>query len=101
MQISDFHKFADKALGDLVEKIEKIDVEGKWDADLHDGILSLTLENGRQYIINKHQASLKIWVSSPVSGAAYFVCDERQGAWLDGVVSLEDKILGELREIAE
>ena len=43
------------------------------------GILTLALEQGGQYVINKHGPNKEIWVSSPVSGAAHF--KHADGRW--------------------
>ncbi|MBM3523629.1 MAG: iron donor protein CyaY [Alphaproteobacteria bacterium] len=49
------------------------------DVELRDGILTVELTDGRQFIVNKHAASREIWLSSPVSGAHHF--SWRDGAW--------------------
>ncbi|MBV8535593.1 MAG: iron donor protein CyaY, partial [Alphaproteobacteria bacterium] len=51
------------------------------DVELRGGILTLELEDGRQYVINKHTPNRQIWLSSPVSGAAHFVHDPQGGVW--------------------
>lgn len=50
----------DEALGDEI------------DAELRGGILTLTIESGGQYVINKHAPNREIWMSSPASGATHF-----------------------------
>lgn len=50
------------------------------DAELQGGILTLSLEAGGQYVINKHAPNRQIWMSSPVSGASHY--DFADGRWL-------------------
>lgn len=50
------------------------------DAELQGGILTLSLEGGGQYVINKHTPNRQIWMSSPVSGASHY--DFADGQWL-------------------
>lgn len=58
----------DEALGDEI------------DVDLLGGILTLSLNAGGQYVINKHAPNREIWLSSPISGAAHFAYVD--GAWV-------------------
>lgn len=46
-----------------------------FDVSYSDGILSIKAQNGKELVVNKHSASQKIWFSSPVSGAKYFIYD--------------------------
>ena len=50
----------DERLGDLAE------------VDLSDGILTLELESGAKYIVNKQAPNRQIWLASPVSGGWHF-----------------------------
>lgn len=42
------------------------------DVELAGGVITLKLQSGKTYIINKHTAMRQIWVSSPVSGGLHF-----------------------------
>ncbi len=79
MDDSTFETLADQTLSGLQGRIEAelddIDVE------LRGGILTLELEDGRQYVVNKHMPNRQIWVSSPVSGASHFAYDEATKRW--------------------
>lgn len=77
-----FATIADETLRRLMDAI---DVSGAdaLEADLRDGILTIDLESGAQYIINKHAPNREIWVSSPASGAWHFAYDENRRAWRD------------------
>lgn len=77
----------DEALGDEI------------DAELQGGILTLTLEAGGQYVINKHAPNRQIWMSSPLSGATHFGHDD--GKWVstrDASVTLDGLLAAELNE---
>ncbi len=51
--------------------------------DLIDNILTITLPDDREYLINKHEPSLQIWLSSPIGTTNYFTLDETSDKWLD------------------
>lgn len=51
------------------------------DVEYQNGILTLDLEDGGQYVINRHGPNREIWLSSPQSGAWHFAYDEAGGAW--------------------
>lgn len=72
MDETEYHIAATPALQELLEFCE--DLENKFDieAELEEGILSVTMPDDREYVINKHTPSRQIWVSSPYSGAGYF-----------------------------
>lgn len=68
------------------------------DAEIQSGILTLTLEAGGQYVINKHAPNRQIWMSSPVSGASHF--DHVGEAWVstrDAAVTLDGLLAAELK----
>lgn len=51
------------------------------DIELQGSVLTVKLEDGGTYVINKHAANQEIWLSSPKSGAAHFKPDA-SGEWL-------------------
>ena len=53
------------------------------DADLREGVLTIELDSGGTYIVNKHAPNREIWVSSPKSGAWHFAFDAARNAWCD------------------
>src|SRR5262245_46359512 len=79
MDESQFAAAADRTLRALFEALD----EGLPDADvdLREGILTVELDDGRQYVINKHAPNRQIWLSSPISGAAHFNLDAASGTW--------------------
>jgi frataxin len=76
----------DEAMGDVL------------DVDILGGVLTVELDSGGQYVINKHAPSRQIWVSSPVSGASHFDYDGDAGQWVStrGGASLSELLSGEL-----
>ena len=98
-----FNIIAAEELATIADTLESIDNEGMLDIELHDGILSIKLEDGREYVINKHTPTRKIWVSSPLSGASYFSYDEKSTLWhtLKGPALVLRTMLGEeLEDVA-
>lgn len=78
MDESGFENLADQTLAKLEARIEdNLDV----DVELRGGILTIELDDGRQYVINKHTPNRQIWLSSPVSGAAHFDYDPASRTW--------------------
>jgi frataxin len=89
MNNTEFKELALSTLQDLSDAIEEADKEYKLEVDLLDGILNIELPDGGQYVINKHDASMQIWLSSPISGAAHFSYNEGKWASSDGRDFLE------------
>jgi frataxin len=73
---------AEKTLEALMEQIDDV-LGDSMDVDLADGILTIELENGSQYVINKQAPNKEIWLSSPVSGAKHFAFDIESINWID------------------
>lgn len=67
--LENFFDVIDEALGDVL------------DADLDGGVLTLELDAGGQYVINKHGPNRQIWMSSPKSGATHYDFDAESGSW--------------------
>ena len=80
MNSTEFKQLADKTLQDLSDAIEDADKDYKLDVDLIDGILNIEMPDGGQYVINRHDASMQIWLSSPISGAGHF--SHKDGLWI-------------------
>lgn len=82
MDETSFHEVADILLENLIEAIETADEKGVIDAEYISGVLTIKLPDGGEYVINKHEPSQQIWVSSPYSGAAKFSYNEDEDEWL-------------------
>ena len=77
MDDREFDTLASATLARLAERLEAALDDA--DVELREGILTIELDDGRQYVLNKHAPSREIWLSSPVSGAHHFAGDG--GAW--------------------
>jgi len=75
---SRFASAADQLLNLMADTIDDV-LGDDIDAELQGGILTLSLESGGQYVINKHAPNRQIWMSSPVSGATHY--DFADGHW--------------------
>lgn len=73
---SRFHLLADKSLDALLATLETADEKGLLEVEYADGVMTIMLSSGQQYIVNKHTASKQIWLSSPVSGGLHFSYDD-------------------------
>ena len=96
MDESEFNKLADQALMGIADMIDDL-LGDKIDVEIQSGILTLDLDRGGQYVINKHGPNREIWLSSPVSGAAHFKSVD--GAWIstrDPSVNLLERLGAEL-----
>lgn len=81
LENSQFHCLADSYLDALADEIDSKDEDAAIDADLQQGVLTLTLPSGQQYLISKHTPSKQLWLSSPTSGGLHFHYNEKDSAW--------------------
>ncbi len=97
MDESDFEATADDTLDRFMETIDEA-LGDRLEVDLEGGILTIRLDDGGQYVINKHAPNRQIWLSSPVSGAHHFDYDAGTGRWLStrGGGALADLLAAEL-----
>lgn len=77
---SAFHAEADRTLAALMEAIDE-SLGDALDVELQSGVLTIELEAGGQYVINKHAPNRQIWMSSPASGASHFSHEQGRG-WI-------------------
>lgn len=96
-----FHTLSESTLINIADKVEKFDKDSELDVEYSDGILTILIEStSKQYVINKHSASQKIWYSSPFSGANYYSYDEQKCKWIDSKGDeLESNLFSELKRI--
>ena len=93
MDDSIFHEKAEITLQNLVDAVEIADEEGEIEVDYIEGVVNITLPDGSEYVINKHEPTNQIWVSSPFSGSSKFSYDDSEDEWLpDNGRSLRDFI---------
>jgi frataxin len=81
MTEAEFQKLADAALGRIADALER-GLEDVAEVDWQGGILTLALDDGGQYVLNKHAPNRQIWLSSPKSGASHYAFDAGRGAWV-------------------
>ncbi len=77
-----FQSAADSTLADLMDRLDEA-LGDELDIDLEAGVLTIELDSGAQYLINKHAPMRQLWLSSPVSGAGHYDYDAERGAWID------------------
>lgn len=88
MDDSRFSRIADDMLSELFARLEEKSLEdqsdaGAYEVDFDGQVITLDLEDGRQYVVNKHMASRQIWLSSPISGANHYRFDEEKKEWMN------------------
>lgn len=95
-----FETLADRTLQHLFARIDA-ELADVADIDLRGGILTVALDDGRQYVINKHGPNRQIWMSSPVSGASHYEHDAASGEWRStrGGPPLAPRLAAELAEL--
>ena len=80
-------KFSDE--GSFIQAAERVLHEAEaafeqhgGEAELHDGVLSVDLEDGRSYVLNIQRPNQQVWWSSPLSGPKRFECWEQE-VWVN------------------
>ena len=96
-----FQTLAEKTLQELFETIEEAGGESL-EVDLEAGILTIELDDGRTYVVNRQAPLRQLWLSSPHSGAHHFDFDQDRQAWLStrGGAALMDILGQELLALA-
>jgi frataxin len=101
-----FHPQADTMLDRLVEALESADENGMLEVEFQAGILTISLPNRKQFIVNKHAPTQQLWLSSPVSGGLHFPFDEKSNTWrladgreLTQILSGELKMIGNIEVV--
>ena len=90
---------AGQYLENLAGDLEDSDQEYLLDVECQDGVLEISDDKNRVYVINRHAASGKIWYSSPFSGADYFWFNDELNKWLnDKNEALENILAQELEK---
>lgn len=100
-QLSDgqYNKIANHYLETLSDDLEELaDTYPQLDVELTQGVMTLTVAEGRTYVINKQPPNKQIWLSSPYSGPKRY--DLVRGRWVtlrDGS-ALTDLLVRELAD---
>ena len=82
MDEADFLSLANATLADMMERLDAA-VGDVMDIDLQDGVLTIEIDDGGQYVVNKQAPMQQIWVSSPISGAGHFDYDHDRRIWVN------------------
>jgi frataxin len=92
-----FHRLGDETIETLADVIDEA-LGDDMDVDLESGILTLELDSGEQFVINKHGPNRQIWMSSPVSGASHYDYDEDTESWRStrGATTLHEQLATDL-----
>ena len=95
-----FERLADETLRHLLATVEA-GLGDHLDIDLEGGILTIRLDAGGIYVVNKQAPNRQIWLASPASGAWHFdFCEGpgKAGRWVatKGGTSLAALLSGEL-----
>ena len=102
MDEASFHERADDLLESILEAVEIADSDGKLSLDLLEGVLTITIDEDTEYVINKHEPTTRIWMSSPESGASRFAYQEDEDEWHNtNGESIKEVISDELERLAE
>lgn len=101
MEEGQFHEKADGVLDALLDAIESADVAQVLEVDLLEGILTIELSDGRQFIINKHAPTCQLWLSSPMSGATHFSYNEMSNGWVSGDKDFHRVLVDEIRALSQ
>ncbi|MFO1242143.1 MAG: iron donor protein CyaY [Rickettsiales bacterium] len=72
-QESEFEQLAGTYLEHLFETLEEQDEGGILDIDYEAGSLTITLKNGKTFLVSKHAPTRQLWLSSPISGGLHFM----------------------------
>ena len=62
-----------EAWAEIIEDAADVDV------DCDGSVLSVELDDGRVFILNRHRPLKQLWLSSPLSGASHYSHDETAG----------------------
>ena len=95
-----FERLADETLKHLLAAIEAA-LGSHLDIDLEGGILTIRLDAGGIYVVNKQAPNRQIWLASPASGAWHFDFRDgpgKAGRWVatKGGATLSALLAGEL-----
>lgn len=92
-----FETRADAELDHLAERLEA--ASQALEVDFEPGTLTVELDDGRQYLLNRHYINREIWLSSPVSGAHHFVAEGEGWRSTRGPQTLRALLADELASI--
>jgi frataxin len=75
-----FESLAGNFLARVTAAVE--DASDDIDVELQGGVLTIELEDGRTFVLNKHAPMRQMWLSSPLSGASHYKYDDASRLWV-------------------
>lgn len=96
---TEFELLAKASLDSIAESLEELDASGELELEYQNGIITITLDSGKQFIVNKHAPSKQIWLSSPISGGLHF--SHNDGWKLADGRELETMLMAEITELSQ
>lgn len=101
MNETDYHRLADKTLAAIAQALENADEQGLIELEHDQQMVTVALDDGRQFIVSKHAPTRQLWLSSPLSGGSHFSFDDAQQDWrLQDNKTLVKLLFAELAQIA-
>ena len=78
---AEFDRVADDMLERLCEDLEEIEPTAgeDFEIDYAMGVLTMVLDGGNTYVLNKQRPNRQVWLSSPVSGPRRFELGDPSG----------------------
>ena len=77
----EFNHVANATLSAMLDVLEPQDEAGLLEVEFQAGVMTITLADHRQFIVNKHAPTKQLWLSSPVSGGLHFSYDPENSEW--------------------
>ena len=100
MDEATYHRISEETLNHLADVLEEADARGDLEVEYQDGILTITLESGKQLLVSKHGVTKQLWLSSPISGGLHFAWDGSAWSLADKRI-LQDVLASELKQLAQ
>lgn len=79
----------------LTEKLE----DAGLDVELSDGVMEITTTDSKVFLVNRHEPTSQIWLSSPISGAHHFRYDQQSNIWQHGENIFPEILFAELKSL--
>ena len=80
-RMTDFTQLIQQTLDGIAEVIDEHCADLA-DAEFQGDVLVITLNDRKQYVVNRNIVHRQLWLSSPVSGAWHFTYDDAQDRWV-------------------
>lgn len=81
MQENEFEKLALNTLDEIADALDELDEGGSLELEYENGMITITSNSNKQFVVTKHSPSRQIWLSSPISGGLHFSYNQSTGKW--------------------